>query len=128
MKHIPTRCFSDTIDIHQRIEIIENYQGEEWNYPKIFLSETKKITSSAIRIAEVIKQKFDIKLFPMVEKVACRGWDISGGTAAFRMYGENAKYYLFWDRARDYKSLKGEYSFDGEGFHRESFKEKLAKR
>lgn len=59
--------------------------------------------------AEVIKAKLDIDLFPLIIPVATKGFDMSGGTAAFRMIGEWGEEYLFEVRAKDCHSMKGEY-------------------
>ena len=107
--HIPTRYFSTAIDFDLKDKIIEKYSGKEWDYPRQLLSETQNITASAVRISEVMKANLDLDLFPMIVKVATKGFDMSGGSAAFLMYSKNAKCYLFDDRAARYKAMKGEY-------------------
>ena len=60
------------------------------------------ITKNAIKIAEKAKKQLDIDLFPYIQRIATKGFDVSGGTYAFCMRGEkddwyfdcHAKYYL----------------------------------
>ena len=109
MKHIPRRYFSDTIDFDTRYKLIEDYSDELWDNAKMYLSETKKITTSAIKVSEVIKRNLDIELFPLIIKMATKGFDVAGGTAAFMMIDKMGREYLFADRAKDYKAISGDY-------------------
>lgn len=106
MKHIPTRYFNPSVCLKARAKVIKKYEDEKWNYAKEFLRYNHHITSSAIKISEVVFSVLNIEVFPMVIKVATKGFDISGGTYAFMMYGANGKAYCFDHRAKFYKSMK----------------------
>lgn len=119
MEHIPSRYFSHSLSFEERWGIPKKYSGSDWNYIRQFLSETQRVTKSAIKISEVIKKHFDIDLFPTIFKVACKGWDTGGGTAYFSMQGKNGKTYLFWTPAKTFKAINGKYGQDEDGFYRE---------
>ena len=120
MKHIPTRHFSDTIDLFDRIEIMNKYESVEWDVAKRLLSETRRITMSAVRVAEVMKAKLDIDLFPCIHKAASRGWGMDGGSCAFWMMNDRGKVYMFFERASRMKSMSARYSIDNDSIYRES--------
>lgn len=108
--YISGRFFSHTVEYEDKIKTIKNYSGKEWEHPKNFLSGGRKITASSLKISAVIKNKLGIELFPLIIKVACKGFDIGGGSAAFLMYGKDGKQYYFEDRASRYKSLAADYN------------------
>lgn len=118
MKHIPSRHFSFNIDFMEKFRIQKEYSESKWEYAKFFLSETQKITKSALKIVEVIKHNFNIVLFPSVFKVATKGWDAGCGTAYFMMYGENGKTYTFQDPANKFKAKNGNYKLSDGEFYR----------
>ena len=113
MKHIPTRYFNHTFSMNERWEFIEKYANDKWEMAKMY-DERKLITKSAVKIAEIIEKKLEIKLFPLITKIACKGFDISGGTYAFSMRGENGKEYYFDSKASSYKSLNRDYVLHGD--------------
>ena len=128
MKHIPSRYFSYSVEYEERWSIPEKYDEKVYSIPRGVLSETNKITKSAIRIAEVIQHHFpDIKLFPLVCKAAGKGWDTAGGTCNFFMFGENGSIYEFYNPAADFKAIKGKYSFEPTISGGEFFREKNIK-
>jgi len=119
MEHIPSRHFSPSLSFEERWEIPKKYSGSDWEYVRQFLSETQRVTKSAMKISQVIKKHFDIDLFPTVFKVAGKGWDAASGTAYFSMQGKNGKNYLFWTPAKTFQAINGVYSQDEDGFYRE---------
>jgi hypothetical protein len=46
-----------------------------------------KITRNAILLAEKIEKDVGVFVFPHIRRVACRGWDVSGGTWSWAMQG-----------------------------------------
>jgi len=99
--------------------VANKYRKDKWQYVIDLLSNTQQITNSGLKIAEVMKEKLNIELFPSVFKVASRGWDRGGGTASFMMYGfdcsvesDSLEMFLFYDPAAKYKSKRAEYSMD----------------
>ena len=108
--HIPNRYFAPGVGFDEKMSVTESYTGEEWKYAKVFLG-NKKINKSSLQIAKVIQKNLGFKIFPVVIKVAKKGWDAGGGTAYFKMYGENAKCYIFENPAKRFKAMGGKYSF-----------------
>jgi len=114
MGHIPTRNFNHTIGMNERWSIIDKHKDKTWDIARAYNSDRKKITKSAIKITEVLKNKIKLDLFPCIHKIACKGFDISGGTYAFSMYGKDGKQYYFDSHAKDYKSLNNDYLLEGD--------------
>jgi hypothetical protein len=107
--HITNRYFSDSIGWDERQVIKRKYADPIWDKAKMKLNGPVRITKSAIKIAEVMKIKMGINLFPAIYKIACKGWDIGGGTFAFSMVDDSGDNVYFSDHAHLYKSMKAEY-------------------
>lgn len=110
--------FQDGFTYSERLEVCHKYSDPKWNFAKkqIDTHTHRIISKSAIQIAEVIKAKLDIELFPVVRKIAGKGFDIGGGTMAFSMEDDKGETWCFDMRTSKYKSLKGEYAIIiGEG-------------
>lgn len=119
MKYIRNRYFSNSFTIEEQLDIIDKYSDSCWDYAKQFLSESKPITKSAVQIADLIEHKLGIQLFPLIKTIASKGWDLSGGTCAFMMFGENGKAYSFDERSHRYKSNRANYYEAGGIIYRE---------
>ena len=111
--YLSSHSFSHNRFSHKdRMDVCRKYDDPKWKAALSnigFGKRGERISKSAIRVAEVIKAKLDIDLFPLIIPVATKGFDMSGGTAAFRMIGEWGEEYLFEVRAKDCHSMKGEY-------------------
>lgn len=110
--HIPTRNFHDSFSLREREEIKEKYIDDCWLKAKASNDDRRKITKSAVRIAEVMKEKMGISLFPCIRRIACKGFDINGGTLAFSMVNDKGEDIYFCDRAATYKSMKKTYRWE----------------
>jgi hypothetical protein len=119
MEHIPSRYFSHSIPFEEKWKIPSKYPESEYGYVRLFLSETQKITASAIKISKVIKKHFNLDLFPSIFTVATKAWDTGSGTAYFMMYGSNGQVYHFYDPASKFKAMNGKYSLENHEFYRD---------
>ena len=109
--YITNRKFSNSL-WEQRYELMEKYKDPEWDYVKSKLSETQQITKSAVIISENMKNHFGIELFPYIQKIATKGFDIGGGTYAFCMYEKAKQFPIYFDlRAKFYKAKNGVYEY-----------------
>lgn len=111
--YMPSSNFTPGFSYNERQAIADKYAGEEWRIAKRYIDPTSKrhrISKSAIKVAEVIKIKLDIDLFPLIIPVARKGYNISGGTAAFAMTDNVGHEWLFDSRASAYKTIKANYS------------------
>jgi hypothetical protein len=113
MRTLSRKHFSFTVPYEQVFAVSRNFEDPKWDYPKMFMRETIQITSSSLIIAKIIKEKLGIELFPLVFKVATKGWSRGGGTYSFMMYGANAEHFYFDDAACRYKSMRGHYEIHG---------------
>jgi hypothetical protein len=109
--YLPRQCFQNGFSYSERDAFARKYDGSEWDESRKHIQDTQRclISKSAIRVAEVIKAKLDINLFPLIIPIACKGFDIGGGTFAFMMYDDEGDCWCFDCRASMYKSMKGEY-------------------
>ena len=105
MKHIPTRYFTTAFGMHERWDFINKYADDCWEKAKKY-NEQNKISKNAVAVAERIEKDLGIKLFPLITKIACKGFDIGGGTYAFSMTDINGQEYYFDSRAKYYTQKK----------------------
>ena len=110
-KYMPAQQFTREFTYKDREAFAKKYGDKKWEDGKRNINNNARcrISKSAIRVAEVIKAKLDIDLFPLIIPVACKGFDISGGTASFRMTDDEGGEWLFEERASKCKAMRGDY-------------------
>lgn len=106
------RLYSDSVTIKDK-ELMHNYivslsLDELQNCRKIYEdlkynSSHNKITHNSIKLTLKLFKDCEIKVFPYIRKIACKGWSIGDGTYSFGLYllsnyGESI--YSSW-RAKD---------------------------
>ena len=105
MRHIPNRYFTSSFTTFEIWDVINKYSDSCWDSAKIYNS-NNKISKNAIAITKRVKTYLNIELFPLITKIASKGFDISGGTFAFSMIDIKGDVYYFDFSARFYTQKK----------------------
>lgn len=89
------RLYTDSVTIKDK-ELIDNYinilSKEELEIFRQLYHDCKynrkkcNITHNSIQLTLKVYKDLDIKTFPYINKIACKGWDLSGGTYAYSLY------------------------------------------
>lgn len=105
---MPTRYFTDTFSMTERWEFIDKYSDAKWDFAKSHITHRDRVSKSAIYLVERVEQELGIKLFPVLIRIACKGFDISGGTHSFSMIDDKQEEYYFDCRASYYTQKRME--------------------
>lgn len=107
--YLPKRYFTFR-DYELMYKIQTSYPESEWAWARSHVSENKKISQSAIALAERVKNELGIEVFPLISTVAIKGYRDSG-QCKFKMYGKEQYNACYFDYpAKCYKSKKGKLS------------------
>jgi hypothetical protein len=76
--YLPNQCFRPGFTYSERQALALKYDGPECDEARKHIQDNNRclISKSAIRIAEVIKAKLEIDLFPLILPIASKGFSV----------------------------------------------------
>lgn len=89
------RLYSDSVTVKDK-ELMHDYIAllsldELQNYRKIYEdlkynNSNNNVTHSSIKLTLKLFNNCEIKVFPYIRKIACKGWSVGSGTYSFALY------------------------------------------
>lgn len=103
--YISRRHFSSNIVYDEQYRIQTKFPDTVWNFARAYVSERNVVTKSAIELSDIVFDKLQITLFPLIMTISIKGYR-DCGQCKFQMFGKQTHEIYLFDYPRRYYTKK----------------------